>query len=187
MGLLRVRPVHGRDGGEHEDSDERLAFGSALGQVERAAVRVVLDQRAQALERRGTLRGELGRAGLVLELGDQHFQFRGGVLVADALVLPQSRVLLLELLEALEQVGGRVLARRVARRDALGHETLELRVGGAGHVAGSGGEASSALPLPVTRGLRQAQPHRVWWVVAPRASTEHVRSARVQGRVLEAA
>ena len=57
MGLLqRVRPVLGRDGGEHEDADERLAFGGALGKAERAAVRGVLDQSANPVERRGTLR-----------------------------------------------------------------------------------------------------------------------------------
>jgi hypothetical protein len=48
--------VLGRDGGEHEDPDERLAFGGALGKAERAAVRGVLDQRANPVERRGTLR-----------------------------------------------------------------------------------------------------------------------------------
>ena len=43
MGLKRVWPVLGRDGGEHEDADERL------GQAEQAAVRGVLDQRAHSL------------------------------------------------------------------------------------------------------------------------------------------
>jgi hypothetical protein len=62
-------------------------------------------------------------------------------------LLAQSRVVLLELLETLEQVGRRVLALGVARRDALGDERLELRVGEAGHVAGSGGEAWNALPV----------------------------------------
>ncbi len=38
----------------------------------------------------------------MLELGDQHFQFCGGVFRATVLVLAQCRVLLLELLEALE-------------------------------------------------------------------------------------
>jgi hypothetical protein len=44
------------DRGKHEDADERLALGGALGQAERAAVRGVLDQRANPVERRGTLR-----------------------------------------------------------------------------------------------------------------------------------
>ena len=73
MGLQRVRPVLGRDGGEHEDPDERLALGGALSQAERAAVRGVLDQRANPLERRGTLRWKVWSARLVLELDDQLF------------------------------------------------------------------------------------------------------------------
>ena len=73
VGLQRVRPVLGRDGGEHEDPDERLALGSALSQAEASAVRGVLDQRAQALKRRGTLLRKVWRARLVLELGDQLF------------------------------------------------------------------------------------------------------------------
>ncbi len=100
----------GRDGSEHEDANERLAFGGALSNAEASTVRGVLDQFAQAIERLGTLRGELGRAGVVLELGDQLFQFRGGVLGADALRFTQSRVLLLELLEALEQEGWRIFS-----------------------------------------------------------------------------
>jgi hypothetical protein len=71
MGLQRVWPVLVGDRGEHEDADERLALGGALGQAERAAVRSVLDQRAQALERRGALRGKVWSARPVLELGDQ--------------------------------------------------------------------------------------------------------------------
>ena len=61
MGLQRIRPVLGRDGGKHEEPDERLAFDGALSQAEASAVRGVLDQRAQALECRGTLRG--GKSG----------------------------------------------------------------------------------------------------------------------------
>ncbi len=80
-----------------------------------------------------------------LELGDQLFQFRGGVFRATALLLAQSRVLLLELFQTLEQVRGRVLALGVASRDALGDQLLELQVGCAGHVAGSGGERPNAL------------------------------------------
>ena len=110
MLLQRVWPVLGRDCGEHEDPDERLAFSGALSQAEASAVRGVLDQSANPVERRGTLCGKVWSAGPVLELDDQLFQFRGGVLGADALLLAQSRVLLLELLETLEQVGGRVLA-----------------------------------------------------------------------------
>jgi hypothetical protein len=56
VGLQRVWPVLGRDGGEHEDADERLALGSALSQAEASAVRGVLDQSANPVERRGTLR-----------------------------------------------------------------------------------------------------------------------------------
>ena len=63
----------GRDGGEHEDPDERVAFRGALGQAERAAVRGVLDQRANPVERRGTLCGKVWSAGPVLELDDQLF------------------------------------------------------------------------------------------------------------------
>jgi hypothetical protein len=91
----------------------------------------------------------------VLELDDQLFELGGGVLGAAALRLTQSRVLLLELLEALEQVSGRIFSFGVARRDALGDQLLELRVEvvNAGHVAGSCGEASNALPVLVARSL----------------------------------
>jgi hypothetical protein len=96
------------------------------------------------------------------------FSSVGGVLGAAAFLLAQSRVLVLELLEALEQVRGRIFSFGVARRDALGHQLLELRVEvvNAGHVAGSGGERPNALPVAVPRGLRQALPHRVRRVVA---------------------
>jgi hypothetical protein len=99
VGLQRIWPVLGRDCGEHEDPDERLALSGALRQAEASAVRCVLDQRAQALKRRGTLSRKVWRARLVLELADQLFRFCGGVLGTDALLLAQSRVLLLELLE----------------------------------------------------------------------------------------
>ena len=72
MGLQRL-PVLGPDGGEHEDPDERLAVSGALSQAEASAVRGVLDQRAQVLERRGTLRRKVWSARPVLELGDQLF------------------------------------------------------------------------------------------------------------------
>ena len=119
MGLQRVWPVLLGDRGEHEDADERLAFSGALSQAEASAVRGVLDQRANPVERRSTLRGKVWSAGPVLELGDQLFQVRGGVLGAAALLLAQRGVLLFQLLEALEQVGRRVLALGVARRDAV--------------------------------------------------------------------
>ena len=61
MGLQRLLAVLGRDRGEDEDADQRLAFRGALSQAEASAVRGVLDQRAQALECRGTLRG--GKSG----------------------------------------------------------------------------------------------------------------------------
>ena len=61
MGLQRLRSVLGRDGGEHEDPDERLALGGALSKTEASTLLGVLDQRAQALECRGTLRG--GKSG----------------------------------------------------------------------------------------------------------------------------
>jgi hypothetical protein len=73
VGLQRVWPVLGRDGGEHEDANERLAFHGGLGLAEASAVRGVLDQRAQALERLGTQRGKVWSARLVLELDDQLF------------------------------------------------------------------------------------------------------------------
>ena len=56
VGLQRLRAVLGRDRGEDEDADQRLAFGGALGKAERAAVRGVLDQSSNPVERRGTLR-----------------------------------------------------------------------------------------------------------------------------------
>jgi hypothetical protein len=83
-------------------TSERLALGSALSQAEASAVRRVLDQRAQALERRGTLLRKGWRAGPVLELDDQLFQIGDGVVGTDALLVAQRGVLLLELLEALE-------------------------------------------------------------------------------------
>jgi hypothetical protein len=125
------------DRGKHEDANERLAFGGALSQAEASTVRGVLDQRAQAVERLRTQRGKVCGARPVLELGDQLFQLRTGILGAAALLLAQSRVLLLELLEALEQVGRRILRLGVARSYALSNQTLEMRLGGAGHVAGS--------------------------------------------------
>ncbi len=68
MGLLqRVWSVLLGDRGKHEDANERLAFGGALSKAKASTVRGVLDQRAQALERRDTLRRKLGRARLVLE------------------------------------------------------------------------------------------------------------------------
>jgi hypothetical protein len=73
VGLQRAWPVLGRDGSEHKDPDERLAFHGALSKAEAFAVRGVLDQRAQALERRGTLSRKVWDARPVLELGDQLF------------------------------------------------------------------------------------------------------------------
>ena len=73
MGLQRVWPVLGRGGGEHEDADERLALRCALGKAEASAVRCVLDQRANPVERRCTLRRKVWSARPVLELGDQLF------------------------------------------------------------------------------------------------------------------
>ncbi len=71
--LQRVWPVLLGDRGEHEDPDERLAFRCALGKAEASAVRGVLDQRADPLERLVTLRRKVWSAGLVLELDDQLF------------------------------------------------------------------------------------------------------------------
>ncbi len=58
MRLQRVWPVLGRDRGDHEDANERLAFGGALSKAESSAIRGVLDQCAQALERLRALRGK---------------------------------------------------------------------------------------------------------------------------------
>jgi hypothetical protein len=62
----------------------------------------------------------------------------------------QIRVLLFELIEAFQQIRGRVLALGLARHDALGDELEELRVGGTANVAGSsrGPQLAVAVPFP---------------------------------------
>jgi hypothetical protein len=119
----------------------------------------VLYQRADPLERRGTLRGEVWSAGLVLEIGDQLFQLGGGVLGAATLLLAQSRILLLELLGALEQVGRRILLFGIARAPRRAAGTAGRRV--RGHVPGSGGERPNALPVVPQTGydLLPSRPH----------------------------
>ena len=76
-----------------------FAFGCTLELAKRAAIRRVLEQLAPAFVRKAHCVGNLDRARLVLEIGVQLFLYRGGVLGAGSLLLLESRVLLLELVD----------------------------------------------------------------------------------------
>ena len=171
--------------GEHEDTDERLAFGGALGQAEASAVRGVLDQHAEALERRGTLLRKVWRAGPVLALDDQLFQIGGGRL---RFFWRSAAFSCSSCLRRLSRYVGE--SSRSGINPPRPARPRDSRTAGRRCLARSRQRRRGISLFASTRrapgALRQALPHRVRQVVAARASSEQVSRARIHGRVLEA-